>query len=433
MTADGSAPEMTIELDAAEAAAGTIKTVTVEPGSQVVTIRIPPGIGEGALLRLPGLAGPGVDVLIRVRIRADSPLADGISYPQTAYHSDATSVPAPPSPPAAPRKANPKLVGGVVVVVLLALCCGLPTLIYTLSSGGSKPSPRAAGTSRASASPSSSPSPVPSPVSADGYQQLLATLDHDLGPAFQQVGAAHTPPTVRDAVRTAQDAMLVDIDKLTAIAPPTAAQTAHAQFVSALTGLSTVLGQTISAAEARSICAGSSALARISQGFPAEQFRTAAKALATADPAHAYQVGAFLPAASPDANRRLGNGTFVKKAARGGSGHLKIENGGSGDAAISVVPANSKTPTLTVYVRGNSNYTVTNVHDGTYEVFLATGSDWDTGTKTFTRDCEYQQFDDSFEFTTTSSQFTEWSITLTPVVGGNARTSNVDPGSYPSG
>jgi hypothetical protein len=119
------------------------------------------------------------------------------------------------------------------------------------------------------------------------------------------------------------------------------------------------------------------------------------------------------------------------KRTRGGSGHLKIDNGGSSDAVISVVRSGSKRAAITVYVRARGKHTVTGVRDGTYRIYMSSGVDWDNRGKRFNRNCGFSKFDDSFKFTTTSRQYTIWSITLTPVLGGNASTSGVEPEDFP--
>jgi hypothetical protein len=118
---------------------------------------------------------------------------------------------------------------------------------------------------------------------------------------------------------------------------------------------------------------------------------------------------------------------------RSGQGQLKIENGGSSDAVINLVLGSAKTPTVSVYVRAKGKHTVSSIKDGTYRIYMTGGKDWDGRAKAFSRNCNFQRFEDTFKFTTTSSQYTIWTITLTPVAGGNARTSEVDPNSFPGG
>jgi hypothetical protein len=113
---------------------------------------------------------------------------------------------------------------------------------------------------------------------------------------------------------------------------------------------------------------------------------------------------------------------------------LKIDNtGNTEDAAISMVPANTKTTSFTVYVHGGSSFTVSGVRDGTYQIYLTTGVDWDAAAPGFSRNCAFSKFADPFEFTTTSRQYTEWTISLKVSSDGNARVDDVTPGDFPTG
>ena len=70
-------PDLFLRLDPAEAASGTTKTVTLptpEGRPRTLTIKLPPGIGPGTLLRLPGagrinpLTGQPNDLIVRVMV-----------------------------------------------------------------------------------------------------------------------------------------------------------------------------------------------------------------------------------------------------------------------------------------------------------------------------------------------------------------------------
>jgi hypothetical protein len=153
-------------------------------------------------------------------------------------------------------------------------------------------------------------------------------------------------------------------------------------------------------------------------------------ALAKADPTFVF--GRFLPAAPKVITTRPANGSFIKKATKHGIGKLKIKNGG-GDTTISLVPAKGKkTPVFTVYVRAKKSYTVTRVSAGTYLIYYASGAGWNPSRKGFTSTCEFSKFDDTFLFSGYPIIDT-WQITMTPVLGGNASTSDVDPNAFPSG
>jgi hypothetical protein len=96
------------------------------------------------------------------------------------------------------------------------------------------------------------------------------------------------------------------------------------------------------------------------------------------------------------------------------------------------VPANTKTTSFTVYVHAGNSFTVSGIRDGTYQIYLTTGVDWDPDAPGFSRNCGFTKFADPFEFTTSSNQYTEWTITLKASVGGNARTDEVPPGDFPT-
>lgn len=175
------------------------------------------------------------------------------------------------------------------------------------------------------------------------------------------------------------------------------------------------------------ICAGSSAVAQVTGSQSATYLREAAKAFGSA-----FTFGAWLPAPVAPQTRTLANGTMVKKGTLNGSGEFTINNsGGETDVVVSLVPNGAKVAAFTVYVSAGKTFKVKRVKDGSYQVYMATGVDWDAGVAGFTRSCEFEKFADVFDFKSTSRQYTTWEITLKASVGGNADTDQVDPGDYP--
>jgi hypothetical protein len=69
-------------------------------------------------------------------------------------------------------------------------------------------------------------------------------------------------------------------------------------------------------------------------------------------------------------------------------------------------------------------------------VYYSLGVDWDHKARAFTRSCTFERFDDTFKFTTTETatqiKWVEWTITLQPVRGGTATTSEVHPNDFPA-
>lgn len=127
----------------------------------------------------------------------------------------------------------------------------------------------------------------------------------------------------------------------------------------------------------------------------------------------------------------LANGTILKKKNYYLSGHgeLEIKNGTDLDAVAKLILGS--TSILTVYIKANSNYTMSEISDGTYWLIFAQGLNWDSTTQKFRRNEQYSAFDETFDFITTEDDKYYYppgfEVTLNPVVGGNAETSSVDP------
>ena len=69
-------------------------------------------------------------------------------------------------------------------------------------------------------------------------------------------------------------------------------------------------------------------------------------------------------------------------------------------------------------------------------VFFTAGSGWDGTIRAFGRDCAFSRFEDPLEFRTTRDDaggiyWQNFTITLQPVVGGTARTEDVNPDDFP--
>jgi hypothetical protein len=471
------ADALTVELEWSEAASGVDKTATLPDGREV-PIRIPAGVSNGMLLRLPGAdtANPEdpKDVFLRVLVKPAASAAppagpfappvppggfpappaptSGIAtsgfpgtptsgFPATGAFSGPPPFPgAPggpmgpgaagawqPAPPPPPAKKNGKIIGlvaGAVVLVLL-LCGGA---VFALAkTGGNNTKNTAAGAS--TVPHGASPSPAKPPLTPEAYAQVLATIDSSLTPLVGAITGARNPADLAKAYGDLTSGVTAQAEALADATPPKDVASLHQNMLTALGKLGDAISAGSSSAQSQDTCAGSSAIADLSSSDGANQVRTAAAAYAQANPA--YKVGGFMPAASGQQNRRLGNGTFVKKGNRNGSGKLKVDNsGGTDDVAISVTPTGQKASSFIVYVTAGANYTVTGVPNGTYDIYIAGGADWDNGV--FTRKCDFSKFADTFEFTSSSRQYTEWTITLKASVGGNAQTDDVPPGDFPT-
>jgi len=452
MTGDPGYNSAVIEVPQAEAAAGTSRTVW-SPTHGPLNVVVPPGTVDGAVVWVQSPTAGNVAVTIRVTSPFPSPQpyhgapASGPGHPPPGQPYPGPpagqSFPGPPPYPGQPFPGQPQypgqapafagppqaapsntrrnaVIGGSLVVLLALGCCG----IVRVFTGGDDDTPQA-GTRNGVAATAGSPTAT-GPLTPEQYGQLLASSDAAIGSSFKKLNTADSAAFAK-AAPAAVTAIRAEAGKLRAAQPPAGAAAAHGQLTLELESLGDMVDES---ASAKKECPAASPWATVLQSGWADGIREDARKLAAADPT--YKFGTFLPAAPKETNRRLKNGTFIQRSSARGSGHLKIKNGAD-DTTVSLVPAKGKKPkpVLTVYVRGGGTFTAKGVRDGTYRVFTASGKDWDNGRKGFTRDCSFSKFDDTFKFSTTSFSASIWTITLTPVIGGNASTSDVDPNAFP--
>ncbi|MFI6512236.1 hypothetical protein ACIBCT_31930 [Streptosporangium sp. NPDC050855] len=133
---------------------------------------------------------------------------------------------------------------------------------------------------------------------------------------------------------------------------------------------------------------------------------------------------------STEAAARPGNGKILYNRISGGLGRLKIKNGNSRDAVVTLVRGRSKA--ISVYVRARSTASVREVRDGTYTIFFTSGYRFSTSRGRFASAPSYQRFTQKLRFSTTATSSTVWTLTINPVRNGNARTTGVNPRDFPA-
>jgi hypothetical protein len=139
------------------------------------------------------------------------------------------------------------------------------------------------------------------------------------------------------------------------------------------------------------------------------------------------------PAAPLPPPRRLANGEVIGGRPLDGHGNLEIDNGTANDAVIKVVDGQTNRSIEVCYVTSESKVSIDRIPDGVFSVFFATGVDFDSAVGGFTREKRFSKFVDPLNFTTDvrstassiTTQYTIFTLTLHPVVNGNARTSDV--------
>jgi hypothetical protein len=133
------------------------------------------------------------------------------------------------------------------------------------------------------------------------------------------------------------------------------------------------------------------------------------------------------------ADPRPENGAHLTDRGAKGHGALAINNGTSQDAVVTL--AVGENASHAIYVHAGSDARIESIADDTYVIYVQQGTGWNNDLQQFTADADYAKFDSPATFTTirdaSGIQYTEFSITLQPVVGGNARSVPVNPEGIP--
>lgn len=259
-------------------------------------------------------------------------------------------------------------------------------------------------------------------MSSAAYEQSLTSVNAQLAPDVAAVVNAETP----DAAKAALSKLSTDAQNLSGglpSDPPDALSAPTQQLSTALGTLSTSADSTASDVGS-AVCTSASALAEFTRSDGAKAMRDAATALGAVDPAYGKDVAGFLPAPIADQTRQLGNGQVLRHS--DGPGSLTINNSGT-DAVVTLTKVGTKTPVASVYVRGNANTTLSDIPGDTFDIYVSSGTDWDSAAQKFTRQCSFSKTDSTWDFSDS-----DWSLTLTPVVNGNLTVSQLGAGDAPN-
>ena len=284
--------------------------------------------------------------------------------------------------------------------------------------------------------PSSAPSgggtvqPPASPPSTMSIEEYSAALTKSLGPlqtALKDLAEARKYKGLPKRVTAAGSAAEEAGNALGAIQPPVEVTAEHGQLVAALSSFAGALSSVGDDVGDRALCTGSAVRASLGDAGGTEDLRKALAAVVAKLPGDKPSLK--LPAADLKAGSRLSNGDFVRTGKRSGQAELAIDNGGSTDAVVTL--SRGDKPAIAVYVRKGKDVTVKGVPDGNYTVYFTGGSGWDEDARGFARKCAFQKFEDKLPFETTSAGWRNWRISLSKVIGGNARTNDVNPDDFP--
>ncbi|PBC85573.1 MULTISPECIES: hypothetical protein [unclassified Streptomyces] len=332
---------------------------------------------------------------------------------------------APTQPPAQPAR-RPRFSSRAAVLGAAALALSLS---LTACSSSSPPDGEGKGPADGpnSSAPGSAYSPSPTPaVAPAAYRRALAEALGPLDSALRAVDGAQDGGPLNKALDTAAAKADTAARALQATTTPNDALTGNGQLASSLSALAQDLR---SARGSAGRCSASPRVA-LGRALSPQRVEQSGRALT----ALGYDATLRLPRTERTRHRRLANGAFLRDGSRGGLGRLTIKNG-TGTDAVMTLTRGTRTA-FSVYVRSGSEATVRSVNSGSYTVYFTTGEDWNGTKSSFTRECRFEKFDDRATFRTVrvagGTQYTVLTFSLNKVLGGNAGTSAVPPGEFPS-
>jgi hypothetical protein len=168
-------------------------------------------------------------------------------------------------------------------------------------------------------------------------------------------------------------------------------------------------------------------------GTPTPEIRIP-RAVVNVEPNHSKPAEPCRVALSDREQHRSPNGEKYAKERPDGLGKLTITNGNSEDAAVIVSNLAADTADRLVYVRAGTTTILRNISPGKYRLKFQIGKDWDdaaddfqcvTATAEFDRPASFQE-----EQTTNGIRYSTVNITLHKLVGGNARTTSINPAAF---
>lgn len=325
--------------------------------------------------------------------------------------------------PASGASMSGRRTGRTAALGVVALALTLP--LASCSPGRADGKQAGGGSSDAAAPSTPSASPTP-PVDPATYRHALTGALGPLDSALRTVDGAHEGGALNRALDTAALKAEAAADAVQSTAAPDNALAGHSQLTTALRAL----GQDLRSARGSGGRCATSPRVALDTAHGLQSVREAARALKVLG----YDVSLRLPHTERARHRRLANGAFVRDGSRVGLGRLTVNNGTSSDAVVTLTRGTRTA--FSVYVRKGAKATVRSVNSGAYTVYFTTGEDWNGGKSSFTRRCSFEKFEDKAIFRTArvagGTQYTVLTFTLNKVFGGNAATSTVPPGEFPS-
>ncbi|MFF2147079.1 hypothetical protein [Kitasatospora sp. NPDC058190] len=300
----------------------------------------------------------------------------------------------------------------VGTALLLAGCSG---------GGGGDTHSSSTGTATGLTAPRTTPMPTPTPTP---YGPVLSASIDPVNAALAQVTGAKNLADLDTVLTTVSTSAQTAASSLSKADQPAAVSKEQTVLVAALKLLAKDATTVRGDIKSHDVCALGSAEAELGAAQGLAEVSAALSKMTEAG----YSTTFAVPQLPKQQSRSLDNGAMVSKGKLRGEGVFKVDNGTKKDAVVSLV-LNGKT-VHSMFVGKGQKADLKGVEDGTYDVYVSEGVDWDSEAKAFTQNCGFTKFEDNFPYETGSTS-TSWEITLQPVADGNAKTNDVDPNSFP--
>ncbi|TDD44580.1 hypothetical protein E1263_40465 [Kribbella antibiotica] len=284
--------------------------------------------------------------------------------------------------------------------------------------------------------PTPTPTPTPEPPSTTpttaslspvGYKKAIANSETNLVRGVQRVMNAPTLEAFDQARAQLEDAIRNQRQALGDLEPPAAAGTGHeAALIAFDRYAASVTTNLATSGETKTGCglpkAPAVRLYQAKTGIRTSIVELSKEVNRSLGKGINYGLRMTPPALTPPPQMtgRGSNGQIIQRAGSRGYGLLQITNNGSADVVVVVAASVPRQPQASIYVRHGSKTNLRGIR-GSYYVFFKSGSAWDGVSRQFTEDCSFSKYDNRFD-----GKY-NWTITLSPVIGGNASTSKVDP------
>lgn len=172
---------------------------------------------------------------------------------------------------------------------------------------------------------------------------------------------------------------------------------------------------------------------------PAIDFSDVAKPSSTVNPPSPQepaigQVQQMSPTPTPETFRYANGTNLIRPTNLGGRGILRVSNGTSSDAIAKLVDTVTNKTRRLVYIRASSDATISNIAAGEYVLKFCLGTGYNPSVGKFLYSLTFERFDDTLDFrefeTSDRARWSEFEVTLHPVIDGNAHTSSISASDF---